>query len=229
MITKDIQAYADNNWAAYKESISLISKSGSNHGSLVNSEKKIFNFDKISIALNHPKRLPTSIDGLRITSETLELVEFKRGFKQIITTSNYDPKKIYCEHLGAECTDYRELFFKNQDTEREQLIHSLRLKAIESFVTMEKLILPLCENLETQQSLNLKLTVVIDEDGIDSMEHTLTSLSGESNPVDNCYDRIKRSLSRLANNLDACGKTYYYDLVEVFSVNEYQNLLKRES
>jgi hypothetical protein len=107
------------------------------------------------------------------------------------------------------------------------LIAAIRLKAIESYITIEKQVLPLCITSKTQKPLRIIFTVVIDEDGIDSMEETLAELAGVKTVRDNYFFSIKQALSRLNKQTSMDGSTYYYDAIEVLSAQDYSNQLKR--
>ena len=146
MIAKDILKYAQEHWlsnSGYKKTITEISKSGTSKA-LVESSKEIFCFDDISRDLYKRKDcLPTSADGIIITdNKKIYLVEFKSGFKKIITKQNWNDEKAMCELINQTCPNYKNLFLKNQDMETEQLIDSIRDKAVESYITLEKRIFP---------------------------------------------------------------------------------------
>lgn len=227
MITKDVQAYAISNWGDYLSSVTELSKSG-NGVSLVQSSVKLYNFDDICKSLFASSKVPTSADGLDFNgrTRTMELVEYKSGFKQRITKHNFDPAKGRCPapDVNRVCEDYWKLFFKNQQTNISELISSIRNKAVESYVTLEKQVFPLCQ--DTKRPMQLKLIVVIDEDEIDSMEDTYLELTGSTVAEDNHFSAIKSALHRLVNQHDADGNAYFYDYIEVLSVQDYLNKLK---
>ena len=225
MITKDVQAYAISNWGKYLSPITELSKN--NDGvSLVDSSVELYNFDDISQSLFARGKKPTSADGLGFNDLTMELVEYKSGFKQRITKNNFDPAKGRCPDpdMNRVCEDYWKLFFKNQQTNISELISSIRNKAIESYISLEKQVFPRCQ--DSCRPMRLKLVVVIDEDGIDSMEDTYAELAGNNNAEDNHFSAIKNALQRLVNHRDAEGNAYFYDCIEVISVQDYLNKLK---
>ena len=225
MITKDVQAYASSNWGNYLSPITELSKNN-NGVSLVQSPVELYNFDDISKSLFAQGKVPTSADGLDINGRTVELVEYKSGFKQRITKHNFDPAKGRCPDptVNRVCEDYWKLFFKNQQTNISELISSIRNKAVESYVTLEKQVFPLCQ--DTGRSMQLKLVVVIDEDEIDNMEDTYSELAGNTDAKNNYFSAIKSALRRLVNLHDADGNAYFYDCIEVLSVQDYLNKLK---
>jgi hypothetical protein len=225
MITKDVQAYAISNWGDFLSPVTELSKSD-NGVSLVHSSVELYNFDGICKSLFAQGKLPTSADGLDFNGRTMELVEYKSGFKQRITKHNFDPAKGRCPDpdVNRVCEDYWKLFFKNQQTNISELISSIRNKAVESYVTLEKQVFPRCQ--DAGRPMQLKLIVVIDEDEIDSMEDTYSELAGNTDAEDNHFSAIKSALRRLVNLRDADGNAYFYDSIEVLSVQDYLNKLK---
>lgn len=225
MIKKNVQAYAISNWGDYLRPITELSKSD-NGVSLVQSSVELYNFDDICKSLFPPGKVPTSADGLDFNGRTMELVEYKSGFKQHITKHNFDPEKGLCPdpEVNRVCKDYWKLFFKNQQTNISELISSIRNKAVESYVTLEKQIFPRCQDID--RPMHLKLIVVIDEDEIDSIEDTYSELAGNTVANDNHLSAIKSALRRLVNQRDADGNAYFYDCIEVLSVQDYLNKLK---
>ena len=226
MMTKNISMYAQNNWLSdrYYNTISRISDPG-NGQSLVQSSKKIFWFDNISSDLypgNH--NLPTSADGVIITDRMICFVEFKTGFKKKITKQNFDADKVTCEHIHDICYEYLDLFIKNQRTETEQLICSIRDKAIESYITLEKKLLPICA-LVGDQKYKLVFIAVIDGNGEDDMEATLGELCSKEPSHENCFNDVRKALKRCANQKDAAGQDYYYDEIKVMSPAEFLSFI----
>lgn len=229
MIKKDLQAYAISKWGSYLGSVSELSKN--NQGiSLVESSIKLYNFDSVCESIFKSNIKPTSTDGLNFSTGTIELIEFKSGFKQRITKYNFNHEEGKCPHKGQVCKKYWDLFFKNQELKIDQLISSIRFKAIESFITLEKKVFPFCQDVVTP--ISLKLVVVIDEDVIDSIEDTYAELAGNTdneNTVakNNPLSRIRSALRRLTNQYDANNNAYLYDCIEVLSVQDYLNKLNQ--
>lgn len=224
MITKDVKAYAVSNWGEFLSPITELSKSGKGV-SLVQSPIQLYNFDDICKSLFVQGKAPTSADGLELSGRTVELVEFKSGFKQRITKHNFNPEQGRCTapNVNRVCEDYWKLFFKNQKTNISVLISSIRHKAVESYVTLEKQVFPHCQDVGTP--IPLKLVVVIDEDEIDSIEDTYSGLAGNTDTEDNHFSAIRSALRRLVNQHDADGNAYFYDCIEVLSVQDYLNRL----
>lgn len=226
MFTKDVQSYATNNWSQFLKPISELSKSGDG-ASLVDSSVELYCFDDICKSLYENKKVPTSADALRVADRMVELVEFKSGFKQRITKNNFDSEKGCCEALGEVCEDFWNKFFELQKANKAELIYIIRLKALESYITLEKQILPLCQ--DTTADVKLKLIVVIDVDAVDSLEDTLSGLAVKEPPEGNSISDVRKALLRLINLHDAENNTYLYDCIEVLSAQDYLNRLKAKN
>ena len=191
---------------------------------------KLYNFDSVCKSIFESNTMPTSTDGLNFSRRTIELIEFKSGFKQRITKYNFNPEEGKCTHKGQVCKDYWDLFFKNQELKISQLISSIRFKAIESYITLEKMVFPLCQDVVTP--IPLKLVVVIDEEEIDSIEATYAELAGNTDTENtvakhNSLTAIRSALRRLKNLHDANNNDYFYDCIEVLSVQDYLNKLNQ--
>lgn len=225
MEIRDVKIFADNRWQEYKASITDISKSGNCNGSLVQSTEVIYSFDQICQFLFSNDRCPSSADGLAFTKKALLLIEFKSGFKQNITKDNYDPDKAKCEYSGEPCPYYYQLFRENRKLKREELIHSIRLKAIESVVTLEKHVFPCCCKDFREKRIPINFIVVIDGYFTEGIEDILATLAKSPCPGENVYNSIKQALSRLMGNQDYNRNIYYYDKIEVMSCAEFYNFL----
>lgn len=224
MMPKNLPQYILENWERYKVTISDASKSDVGV-SLVESEEEIYNFDQVCKDFFAGKNVPTSADGVQIQGRNVELVEFKSGFKQRVTKDKFDPDKGTCKSAGKVCTDYWNLFWENQDRKRAQLISSVRTKAIESYVFLEKHILPQCLDYTEGGKMKLVFTVVIDEDGVDGLEDTLAELAG-AEPENNAITAIRQALKRFANRKDENDIPYYYDSINVFSAKDFEKRIK---
>lgn len=158
----------------------------------------------------------------------VELVEFKSGFKQRITKQKFDSDKGTCKKANPPeiCADYWNTFWELQDKKRGELLESIRSKAIESYILLEKHILPICEELQDGQKMQLVFTVVVDEDGVDGIEDTLAELAEVEPETDNSLTSIRQSLKRLVNRQDIRGNHYFYDRVEVLSAKDFANRLR---
>lgn len=224
MLTKEVLNYAETNWSDFKVTVSVISENDYTHIPLVTSDNLLFHFDKISESLYAQGKAPTSADGLNITSRSIEFIEFKSGFKRKITKNNFDKEQGWCEDGEKVCDAYWSLFFKEQKKEIAELISSIRFKAIESYITLEKQILPKCQ--QTNVHIPLKFVVVVDEDEVDSAEDTLAELAGDADSEDNHFSAIRSALQRLTGQRDVDGNEYYYDCIEVLSATDFANRLR---
>lgn len=226
MTTKDLHTYAVANWTPFIKTITAISDSGDGISPLVESELEIYHFDEICKSLFREKYTPTSADGIAVTKQYVELIEFKSGFKQKITKHNFNREKWYCEIARKECKLGGDLFLENQGHKNKELITNLRFKAIESYITLDQYILPYCTEAEPKASLSIRLTVVIDGDEVDGMEDTLAGLAGTEDASDSCLASVRKSLKRLEKLCDRKGVTYYYDSIAVMSAQDFFNKLK---
>lgn len=224
MITKDLQRYACDNWNDFKVTITEASGRGDGTVSLVQSDMKVYHFDDICLSIFDEANSPASVDGIWIMHNgNIGLVEFKSGFKKKITKKNFDWEKARCPRNGQECEDYRDLFFKNQRAEDHILISSIRDKAIESYVALEKHVFMCCDDFgETRKPVKLILYIVIDEDPVESMEDMLADLADENLDESNHVSVIRSALKRLVGKVDSAGNTYYYDRIEVMSAKEFK-------
>lgn len=227
MINKDIFAYLEEKYENYKQPITNISMCLNTQNPMVVDERQVYNFDIITRELFDSKHLPTSVDGIDIRDGIVELIEFKTGFKQRITKDNFDEDKMKCEKTNHLCEEYKELFFDNQERKIKELIASIRMKAIESYITLEKHILPECQD---NEPLLIKLIIVIDAEPSEVMEDTLSILAGDHAKCgsDNIFNNLRTALSRLikvksVNNLD-----YFYDDIIVVSVADYKNMIVKD-
>lgn len=232
MINKNLLQYAIQTWQSdtYIKPLSEISKSAKGQ-SLVNKSEKIYWFDGISGEIYSGKNnKPRSVDGLFFTQDTAYFVEFKSGFKKIRTKENFDDKYAQCPKNGAFCQDYKDWFFEKQEKETEELKSSIKFKAIESYITLEKEILPLCED---APKIKLVLLVVIDEDEIEDYEETLVELSESHAPpktvIDNSICSLKKSLQGYKKRRDKHDPSndYYFDEIEVLSPKGFEDVFKK--
>lgn len=221
MVAIDITAFAKEKWSGYKKSITDISKSKDT--SLVENDIEVYCFDDICATLYDQNKKPTSADALIIDEKSVELVEFKAGFKNKVTKKNFDKERGKCPKTKEICEDYWKLFFDKRKKEVDELVLNIRIKAVESYITLEKNIFPLCRSSEVPT--NLEFWVVIDEDSVDEMEDTLADLAGVAEVKDNAYFSIRRSLKRFVHCHDTNGNSYFYDNIKVLSVMDFQHYL----
>lgn len=225
MTDKNVCQFASANWGDHKTTVSVASKNSLGMP-LVESDFEIYNFDTICQSLFPGTENPTSADGIQFSNNNIQLIEFKSGFKQKITKNNFDIEHAKCDETGKVCDFYWELFWDNQKRKIKELISVIRLKAIESYVVLEKHIFPACDVNQTGKLSRIKFTVVIDEDSVDGIEDTLAELSGTEPKTNNAVTSVRQALKRLLSCKDLEGNTYFYDEIEVLTANDYHNLIK---
>lgn len=225
MTNKDVRAFARENWSDKTGTISSISSSGNRRADgqeqiLVDNDTLIYSFDDIN-QLFYAKNKPDSVDGLFFVRKKICFVEFKTGFRKIVTRENYaSAMRIPCDK--SECEGYRKLFFKNQDNETKIIQDSIKTKALETYITLEKQIIPQCE--ESSKKMNLYLYIVIDEDPIEEMTDILSDLSTrKSARKDTACSKLRDSLKRFIKVKDCNGDEYFYDEITVMSATEFNN------
>ncbi len=217
MIYGDIATYAENNWANALKPINEISEG------IVTDEALFYSFDDIVESMFRRGFAPTSADCIIITDKNVEVIEFKQGFKRNISNKNFDENKCKCPRdEEIICKDYAALLFKCGRKEIEELKTSIRSKAIESYIALEKDILPKCEHKEMQH--RIKFIAVVDAESVDAMEDTLSELAGHDGAEENDISSIKQSLQRLKIG---DPKGYYYDDISVLTPYEFQKHLKQ--
>lgn len=129
-----------------------------------------------------------------------------------------------CRKTNQLCEEYKKLFFDNQERKIKELIASIRMKAIESYITLEKHILPECQDTEP---LLIKLIIVIDAEPSEVMEDTLCILAGDHAKCgsDNIFNSVRRALSRLIKVKSVNDLDYFYDDIIVVSVADYEKMI----
>lgn len=227
MLTREIDAYAKEHWGEYWETVAEISWDDRNHTALVNSQETLYNFDKVCKSLFQCGKCPASADGMRIGTKWIELIEFKSGFKRRISKRNFDKEQAKCDDTGSVCERYWNELWKNHDHEVKESVVSIRTKAIESYVTLEKKILPLCK--KEAERIQLKLIVVLDTDASGGIEDVLAQAAGKADTQGNAISSVRSSLDRLAGLTGVDGMPYYYDSIEVLSAQEYLSRLSLRS
>lgn len=225
MINKNILDYVKKRWLSseYHEPISVISASASDRKtSLVNISTKIFNFDKITKTIYGEECdvLPASADGMFFIGNKLYFVEFKTGFKKKITKENFDKKIGICKYKKEICEGYWDLFFKNQKKETNELKYSIKTKAIDSFVTLDKMLIPRCDE---GDKVSICFMAVIDADSGDALLDMYEKGNKNSGDIKRIRDSLKQ-YNKYSNKLD-----YFYDEIEVKSEMEFERFIHQHS
>lgn len=220
-----IQTYFEEHFRAFEKPVSEISKSHNSTEPRVNSDIAMYNFDGISATIS-PKPGFRSADALRFRRKRIELIEFKSGFSRMITRENWDPKQCLCPNdEQTECIPYKDKFLRIAELELHELRDSIKYKALESYVTLDKLILP---RFSLGTHIAIDYIVVIDGNSNDQYESILADAAQMHNQKSNQIASLKSSLSRFVGCKDANGSPYYYDRIFVYTFQEYQRMLDRE-
>lgn len=215
----------ESRYGDYIESVTKICKNTRAGESYIQSETPMFNFDKISNAVNVRSGFH-SADALRIRAKCIELIEFKSGFARRITKENWDPKRASCpDDPEKECLHYKKVFLRLAKLEVQELLDTIKSKAVESFVTWEKCILP---QVPADRPIPIKYIVIIDADNTDGYENIMGDLAKKSVAGSNQVANVKQALKRFVQCRDANNSIYYYDSVEVYTFSEYQHILNTE-
>ena len=216
MIDKDLPALASG-WERCLKTVTELSKDKRTGRSLVESEKLLYDFDEICGLLFPEDKKPASADGLEITPREVRLIEFKSGFHKKITREDFDEVEGRCDTTGKVCEKYWKMFSQKQAKETAELLSSIRFKALESYLTLEKL-LSSCQG--TDRPLRLVLIVVADVDAVDGMVDILEDLSKRGQGSRNSLEQIRSSLKKYAQ-ADERGNTYCYDRIDVLDPSQY--------
>ena len=241
MVTKDIAAFARENWSEkYSRTVEELSKDDQNRP-LIQSKTQMFCFDAIIADLFPEDRKPNSADAIYLQKDgTVLLIEFKRGFKRIALLSDLKRKskdKSLSVDGGTERADtdhvlsrqIQETKIKLLKKEVSELKSSIQMKAMESYMALEKKIFPLCKELTHGKKEKLKFLVVIDEDNAAAGEEILAKPAKRQIVKNNPFDSLRQSLRRFKNQRDAAGQSYLYDEIDVISCREFSSYLKLEA
>lgn len=220
MTINELEVYFNQKWnrKEFYGTVTKLSKSD-NGNSLVKSSYKMFNFDTITRSL-YKSEEPSSVDGVYFANGNIHLVEFKTGFYQKIRKGrpDFDEEIAKCSYIDSICNDYWEQFTQRQDKEFEILLDSLKLKALETYLLLEKQI-----GFTKKQSDSGKviLQIVIDDNGIDGMFSELSDLAN----VTDSKSKVQNSMHRFKKLKDLNNDVYYYDEIDVYSGKVFPNIL----
>lgn len=220
MTISELEEYFNRKWntKSFRGTVTKLSKPDKGK-SLVKSKFEMYNFDAIVRFESNPEQ-PSSVDGIYFLNGNLHLVEFKTGFYQKIRKGrfDFDEEEAKCPHINSICDDYWKQFTDRQDRELDILYNSLKLKALESYLFLEKKIGFIKSKLD---SGNLILNIVIDANGIDGMEAELAELANSNDPIAN----VQSSMHRFKNQKDINQNIYYYDEINVYSGEGYSQII----
>lgn len=218
-----IRQYLEENFQAYLEPVSEICKNTRGAAQPLNSSCPMYNFDKISAAVTSKLGF-SSADALRLQRNSIDLIEFKTGFRRNTTKENWDPKESKCYRDSTiDCEPFQDLFLKNVELELKVLRDSIRNKAIDSYITWDKCIM---SQISIDHPIVLNYIVVIDGDDTDRIEDILSSVANKKAPRTNELARLKQSLSKYAGNKSPNKAPYGFNSINVYTFREYQQQLK---
>lgn len=212
MTINELETYFYQNWNKkdFRGTVTQLSKSDKGK-SLVKNDFEMYNFDAImSFVLKHKQA--SSVDGIYFSNGNLHLVEFKTGFYQKIQKGRSDFNEITakCDAIDSICDKYWNEFTKRQKKERQILFDSLKLKALETYLFLEKKIGFVKNKADSGRVI---LNIVIDENGIDGMEIALSDLANKNDS----RNRVQDSMNRFQNQRDINDDIYCYDEINVYS------------
>ncbi len=147
---------------------------------LINIEDNAFNFDRITEKLFGGTSIFCSADALYIGKRSLYLIEFKRGFSRDLDTEKMEPDDKECKKCNYYIREFYKQLYKNIEQGKEVLLQNIHLKAIESYYTLVKMILPICKS--ERSNIRLIFIVVIDAStdplaAYEEMNYDLASLN----------------------------------------------------
>lgn len=184
MCTKDFQSFVSSRFEAYLKPFSQLSKSKDNNPTpLVDSEKVAYDFDEITKSLSKSRKYNwASTDALFFVGNEVIFIEFKKGFKDKLTTQKILEKNPYtcpvgqnhCQLVEDERKDYCKLFVQKRNLDKEVLLYNLQLKLLETMKVIECYIYPLLK--KHNRPTALKLIYVVDSKYLGSPDEIMKDL-----------------------------------------------------
>lgn len=150
--TNELKLYIEQNYSEkpFVDSLCNLSKGeGTNRESLVDSQKEVYNFDKIEESLSVDESVRwCSADALLFDGNNTFFIEFKKGFLDRRTKK--EKRELYkcpaqrdcCEQVEGILDGYNELFETNRMNEKKILMESLRIKLFETLKILECQLIP---------------------------------------------------------------------------------------
>lgn len=203
--------------------------SGGSNGCLVESQIKAYNFDIIKETLPCKNKL-RSADSLYIKSNSKKdfifFIEFKTGFEKIINSKNFDERKWKCPNSeDKQCVDGITYFKKSQKLENKELMLSIHLKLIESFLIFEKYVLPNCKSNERCASLNYIAVIdgvnVSPLDAIESIMDDMGGCNSNENEIESFRNSLKKYIIK-----DSEGNNLLFDNIDVVLKEDFDKMFK---
>lgn len=137
-------------------------------------DSKIYNFDYLSELLRGKNKL-SSHDSIIVKNNTILFVEFKTGFCDKINHNTYDSAEDKCPYDGTKphCKDYWIEAKHKRNAEKLNLVKSLQLKTLESFILLQAAYPQL-------KTYKVKLIIVIDVGPIDIIESIYSDITASN-------------------------------------------------
>lgn len=200
----------------------------------INIQQKIYDFDRIAELLHNKKF--TSTDCIIEHNKTILLIEFKSGFYDKISAKTFLPEYNKCPNdpTNQACEDYLTTYCNKRTLEKKELINSIRLKALESYLTLHYA--------SDISPYKIKLLVIIDGTPEDNYENSLNELASVSTtpntnvvpkPIKELseFNPISKTKSQLTPYKKFCfvgqerqsRKQYLYDDIKVTNVDSLQS------
>lgn len=201
------------------KSFSILSENKETHVSLVHNETLAYDYETCVGQLFQRNALKM-VDAVYVKNNTIYFIEFKGGFDLNIRLDNFDMNRWYCNDAKRKCKQAAEIFMENQDHKISELIASVNGKLVETYVTINKLILPMCAT--GDYSFRTVYVVVVDEisQPLGAIEETLNALSGKGMNTINPISKLKDSTRKYSIS-DAQGVPVFFDKIDVLNVSEF--------
>lgn len=220
MIKQDIVDYLEKNHHCFLESFKELSYDSENEKSLIDDEEhKAYSFDKLSNELTKPKKY-ASVDCILPKKSSVFFIEFKTGFNRSI---DIDETKLACpDDKTKKCFEYGKLWKRYNKRSLEILNMSMSAKAVESFLIVDKYILPQCPASEKTYKLHLVAVTDINEAPLDSFEDMQSNLAKLPTPCTNRIDDLRKSLKQYGASAKVNDECLLYDEIQVITAEEFK-------
>lgn len=201
VVKGNVEVFFKNKYSNAWQPISQLSKS--DHGSFfIGSSTYGWNFDLVTTSL-FKTNTPTSVDGVFVVGKWIYFVEFKSGYKNLVSEKNIDLEKVGCPYKGNKpCEDKTRLLIDENKWMGEVLKTNIQLKAAESYRTFEKKIVPTIKETESDRRYCTCFIAVLDQedpskdsvnDEFEVIQRDLAhSTSSEENYVADMYNALRR-------------------------------------
>lgn len=227
----DIKSFCENNLD--QSSFKTLSEDKTTKESLVENCSIAYDYENYVLHKLFTENPLKVVDALFIKDDNVYLFEFKSGFDQIINISNFDinywkcPNKEICRIDGSDepilCKAGAKFFIENQEHKINELKLSLHGKLVETHTVLNRFILPKCPHGEIKYKIWFIAVVDKLSMPLEETQDILELLSGiePSNKVSNLRDSFIKYKRKDADSLPL-----YYDEIEVWSVNEFEEKIK---